>query len=86
MITWELFEILIRKNIPDRKMAETVKINRDTSLFQDLKYDSLAIVELLTNIEEQFGIDFTEQPDFMEKMERCGDFYQGICEAKEEKL
>ncbi len=80
MITWELFETLVRDFIPDKKIAETVTIDLDTCLFQDLKYDSLAIVGLLTEIEERFGIDFTELPDFIDKMDRCGDFYQGIQE------
>ena len=34
------------------------------NIYEDLQYDSLAIVELLTAIEEEFGVDFTELDDF----------------------
>ena len=40
--------------------TDLTEISEDTNIYEDLQYDSLAIVELLTAIEEEFGVDFTE--------------------------
>ena len=44
--------------------TDLTEISEDTNIYEDLQYDSLAIDELLTAIEEEFGVDFTEQDDF----------------------
>ncbi|MDO4167051.1 MAG: acyl carrier protein [Eubacteriales bacterium] len=80
MITWEQLEEMVREHMPDREMAKSVSIHPDTLLFRDLKYDSVALIELLAEIEERCGVDYTSLPDFADKMDRCGDFYQGIQE------
>ena len=54
-------EILI-KCMPQE--TDLTEISEDTNIYEDLQYDSLAIVELLTAIEEEFGVDFTELDDF----------------------
>lgn len=79
-ISWEQFEKLVRDHIPDREMADRITIDQDTCLFRDLKYDSIAVVELLSVIEEEYGIDFTDLPNFMEKLDCCSDFYRGLQE------
>lgn len=45
-------EILI-KCMPQE--TDLTEISEDTNIYEDLQYDSLAIVELLTAIEEEFG-------------------------------
>lgn len=54
------------------------EVNDGTDIIADLKYDSLAMVELLNEIEEKFGVDFTELPDFLERFECVGDIWDGI--------
>ena len=54
------------------------EIDDSTNIIADLSYDSLAMVELLNEIEEKFGVDFTELPDFLERFECVGDIWDGI--------
>ena len=54
------------------------EVNDGTDIIADLNYDSLAMVELLNEIEEKFGVDFTELPDFLERFECVGDIWDGI--------
>ncbi len=54
------------------------EVNDGTNIIVDLHYDSLAMVELLNAIEEKFGVDFTELPDFLERFECVGDIWDGI--------
>lgn len=53
-------------------------IDENVNIIDELDYDSLAMVSLLDEIEETFGVDFTELPDFLEKFERIGDIWEGI--------
>lgn len=53
-------------------------VDENVNIIDDLGYDSLAMVELLNKIEETFGVDFTELPDFLERFERVGDIREGI--------
>jgi len=39
------------------------QITEDTNLAQDLKADSLGIVELIMNVEEEFDIDFSQDEE-----------------------
>lgn len=71
----EILFHMILELAPDDVVKE---INDDTDLIADLKYDSLAMVELLNEIEEKFGVDFTELPDFLERFECVGDIWDGI--------
>ena len=61
-------EILI-KCMPQE--TDLTEISEDTNIYEDLQYDSLAIVELLTAIEEEFGVDFTELDDFEDLLCTC---------------
>lgn len=71
----EILFHMILELAPDDVVKE---INDDTDIIADLKYDSLAMVELLNEIEEKFGVDFTELPDFLERFECVGDIWDGI--------
>lgn len=54
------------------------EVNDDTDIIADLNFDSLAMVELLNEIEKKFGVDFTELPDFLERFECVRDIWDGI--------
>lgn len=53
-------------------------IKDDTDIYEDLGFDSLAVISLLEAIESQYGIDFTTLPDFLERFECVGDIWNGI--------
>lgn len=79
-MTWEMFVDLIRSEIPDRVMAEQIEILPETRLIEDLGYDSLAVIELLSRIEEVYGIDYTLLENFSERFYVCQDIYEGMQE------
>ena len=76
---WEILSDLIREQIPNLIIRETVLISKDTRLIEDLEYDSLAIMSLLSALEDK-GIDFTQVHDFFLLFNVCGEIYNGICE------
>lgn len=75
-ITWED----VRKLIIGIRMYEGKDITFDTEIMDDLEFDSLDVMQLLSQIEEQFGVDFTDLDNFEERFNRCGDLYEGILE------
>lgn len=79
-LTWEVFADLIRSEMPDRDMAERAEILPETRLIEDLGYDSLAVIELLSQMEEVYGIDYTLLEDFSERFNICKDIYEGMQE------
>lgn len=80
MITWEMFVSVIRAEIPDRESAEAMEISAESRLIEDLGYDSISIIELLTQIEECFGVDYTERENFAAHFNVCQDIFEGIQE------
>ena len=70
----ELIDIIIEL-MPGKQDAI---INESTYIVRDLEFDSIALVELLNEIEETFGVDFVELPDFLERFDRIGDIAEGI--------
>lgn len=62
---------------------QTVEIDFDTKIMEDLEYDSLDVMELLEQIEGEFGVDFTDLENFEERFNRCGDLYEGILQLVE---
>lgn len=76
---------LIRKLIIQITGDAEAEINPDTRIMDDLEFDSLAVMELLSKIEETFGVDFTDLDDFEERFNRCGDLCAGILELTEKK-
>lgn len=79
-MTWENFVELIRLEIPDRQMAEEVEILPESRLIEDLGYDSLAVVELLLQMEQLYDIDYTMLDNFSERFNVCGDIFEGMKE------
>lgn len=75
MMDKRIFMNMILELAPEDGAKE---VNDDTNIIADLNYDSLAMVELLNEIEERFGVDFTELPDFLERFECVGDIWDGI--------
>lgn len=73
-IKTELINIIIRF-MPCRK--QTV-LDENTDIVGELEYDSIALVELLNEIEEKFGVDFIDLPDFAERFKKIGDIVEGI--------
>ena len=58
-----------------RQFADDVDaIGAETRFVDDLGADSAAVVELLTGVETQFGIDLTEEPAGVSSVVTVGDF------------
>lgn len=79
-VSWDKVKELIQSICNDADK----EIEWDTKIMEDLEFDSLAVMELLTGIEEKFDVDFTDLEDFEERFNRCGDLYEGILELLEE--
>lgn len=81
IMSWNELKTMIMK-FCENKDAE---IDYDTKIMDDLQFDSLAVMGLLVEIEETFGVDFTDLENFEERFNRCGDLYQGILELMEKR-
>ena len=81
MVSWNEVKELIENvcNDPD------FEIELETKIMDDLKFDSVAVMELFSAIEEQFGVDFTDLDDFEDRYNKCRDLYEGIVELLEKK-
>lgn len=69
-----LINIIIRF-MPCRKQ---IALDEETDIVSELEYDSIALVELLNEIEERFGVDFIDLPDFAERFKKIGNIVDGI--------
>lgn len=49
-------------------LTEECNISKDTKLIEDLKYDSVDLVQLIVDIEEEFGISLDEEYMISEKI------------------
>ncbi|GEM_PF-2611387 len=78
---WEHLVDMIRANIPDYEVRKYIDIDENTKLIEDLDYDSLAIMSLLSMLEE-IGIEYTRIHNFFSRFNICGEIYEGICELK----
>lgn len=57
---------------------ETIK---DLDLFEDLKYDSVSLVDLLISLEEKYGVELTEDmSDLIDNLDTIGQFMEYISE------
>lgn len=74
IIKIELINIIIRF-MPCRKQ---IVLDEETDIVSELEYDSIALVELLNEIEERFGVDFIDLPDFAERFKKIGNIVDGI--------
>lgn len=57
---------------------DTIVIEQDTKLIEDCGFDSLNIMDLLTEIENVFGVDFMDLENFEEKFNVCSRLCEGI--------
>lgn len=57
---------------------DTIVIEQDTKLIEDCGFDSLNIMDLLTEIENVFGVDFMDLENFEEKFNICSQLCEGI--------
>ena len=57
---------------------DTIVIEQDTKLIEDCGFDSLNIMDLLTEIENVFGVDFMDIENFEEKFNVCSQLCEGI--------
>ena len=57
---------------------DTIVIEQDTKLIEDCGFDSLNIMDLLTEIENVFGVDFMDLENFEEKFNVCSQLCEGI--------
>ncbi len=57
---------------------ETIK---DLDLFEDLKYDSVSLVDLLISLEEKYDVELTEDmSDLIDNLDTIGQFLEYILE------
>ena len=61
--TKEIIFELIRLNAP---RGVQVELKENTTFFGDLKYDSLALISLLADIEEEFQLEFDDMEESLE--------------------
>lgn len=87
MVTWEeLVRVIIKvKTESGINNENNLSIELETKLIEDLKFDSLAIIQLFMEVEEQFGVDFTDLEDFAERFNLCGLLFEGIIELQSKK-
>lgn len=76
MENWMRLRKIIIANAP---LGESdIKVELETDLFLDLEYDSVALMQLFFEIEEEFGVDYIELENFERRMEQCGEILKGI--------
>ncbi len=78
MIDWEDFRVIVWNNIEKQELFQKEKILPETNLMEDLQFDSVAMITLFSDIEEKWGIDFTDLEDFGDRFDVCGKIYEGI--------
>ena len=59
-------------------LQEALSELQDTKLIEDCGFDSLNIMDLLTEIENVFGVDFMDLENFEEKFNVCSQLCEGI--------
>ena len=64
-----MFEKVV-KMLSEYLEVDPSSITKDTDIKEDLKADSLVVVEMMFNLEEEFGI--TIEDDMVEKLSKVG--------------
>lgn len=67
---------LIKSNASN--MSEGVEITDDIRLIEDLGYDSVDLMQLIVDIEEEFGVDFMNNDILAEKIATPGSLMELI--------
>ena len=73
--TKEIIFELIRLNAP---RGVQVELKENTTFFGDLKYDSLALISLLADIEEEFQLEFDDMEESLETFENIHTFIEFV--------
>lgn len=53
---------------------EASEIQDDTNLFEDLEIDSIAALDIVSKVEEEWGIRLTYYPELLDEMETVSSF------------
>mgnify|MGYP002511089514 CR=1 FL=1 len=65
----------------EARSNHTDKTIKDLDLFEDLKYDSVSLVDLLISLEEKYDVELTEDmSDLIDNLESIGQFMDYILE------
>lgn len=83
MVTWDDLRELVVENCTEE--FKEVAITQETCLIEDLKFDSVAIMQLLSDVEDKFGVDFTDLEDFGTRFNKCQSLLEGIQELQSRK-
>ena len=62
--------------------VELPELTLETKIIDDLGYDSLCIIELFEEIEEEFGVDCMNYADVYQALQTVGDLIEFIQEKK----
>lgn len=65
---------------------ESLEVVEDAKLIEDFGFDSVAIMELLSGIDQRFCVDFMDLENFEERFDVCKDLCEGIMELLESKV
>ncbi len=79
---WEELQKLVMEILSGDDQKEILP---EMDLVDDLCFDSISLMELFSEIEERWGVDFTDLDDFATRFHHCGDLYEGIKELLIEK-
>lgn len=66
-------------------LAEVQNITNQTNLMDELEYDSLSIMDLFEQINDEFGIDCYENPEIYDSLESVSDLIQFVTKLVSEK-
>ena len=53
---------------------EASEIQDDTNLFEDLEIDSIAALDIVSKVDEEWGIRLTDYPELLDEMETVSSF------------
>lgn len=75
MLKEKVFQLI---SLHVEEYAEGVEINENTSLADDLRMDSLDIVELIIKLEKNFGVKIPEELEDAERVSELLHFLEGV--------
>ncbi|MCI8365291.1 MAG: hypothetical protein HFG34_10155 [Eubacterium sp.] len=65
----------------EARSNDTDEMIKDLDLFEDLKYDSVSLVDLLISLEEKYDVELTEDmSDLIDNLDNIGQFVEYILE------
>lgn len=71
------------KLVQEHSVAKDIDITGDTRLFEDLGYDSIAVIQLLVAVEERFGFESDDFDECTEASENVSSFIAFVKERAE---